>query len=358
MSMKLAPAIDSNTLPSTPASEWATSTTDILAYKNGSTVQTPGPPIPGAFPDEPFFGPNDVGSILRATAEVAKTYLPAQITGYFDAVFLTIYPSPEEPAPPVGTPHENNLDVDEDVDDDYVPSDVPIELSPTSLKPVRPRFFIRSSSSFHSHAFGPARSASSSIYSPSVSSSPVVTPGALGYTPLTSSPTLSSSNGIARGPGAVPFTPIPPITPPELLTYFSVAGALGEMTEYATSMEQAEDEFETEQAHKETLAHPETDEDAQRAVFSDPHFSVLGRAGTPLAPTNFSRTESTAAVEDMAIFTAHGVHVPVQPAAAHFDVNDGEYARSNSGDSANGQSASGKSRRSRLFAKVKQNMRV
>ncbi|KAJ7153902.1 hypothetical protein C8R43DRAFT_443196 [Mycena crocata] len=134
MSVKLAPAIDASALPSTPASEWAANTTDILAYKNGSTVQTPGPPIPGAFPEEPLVGTNDVGSILRATAEVAKMYLPAQITGYFAALFLTVSPAQEGPASPNGTPHETDMDVV----DDYVPSVVPIDFSPTSLKPVRP----------------------------------------------------------------------------------------------------------------------------------------------------------------------------------------------------------------------------
>ncbi|KAJ7078106.1 hypothetical protein C8R43DRAFT_354407 [Mycena crocata] len=266
--------MDSSAGPSRPPSESTVSTSDILSYKNVSTAQTPGPP-PGAFPDEPFFGPNDVGAILRATVEVAKFYFPTQITGYFDAVFLTVSPL-NEPASLIGTPRETNLDVV----DDYVPHDVPIELSPTSLKPVRPQFFIHSSS-FHSHAFGPARSASSSsIYSPPVSSSPALTPGALGYTPLTASPTLLLSNSMKRVPGAIPFASIPPVAAPELISYFPAAGALSEMTEAGTpaGLVVEDDDFETEKARREALVHAETDEDAQRAVLSDPHQVQCARA--------------------------------------------------------------------------------
>jgi len=71
----LVPTIDSTTLPSTPASEWAKSTNNILdAHKPSTPLDMPGPRIPGSFPEENA-SEQDNGDALLDTA---KAYLPAQ----------------------------------------------------------------------------------------------------------------------------------------------------------------------------------------------------------------------------------------------------------------------------------------
>ncbi|KAJ6528786.1 hypothetical protein DFH09DRAFT_878978, partial [Mycena vulgaris] len=96
------PTIDSAALPSTLADEWAATTNNVLFNANGTTVQTPGPAIPGAFPEDSVLAPTVTGepSILHAAnaylpaeedvqraltnvGQAAKAYLPSQVAGYF-----------------------------------------------------------------------------------------------------------------------------------------------------------------------------------------------------------------------------------------------------------------------------------
>ncbi|KAJ7612930.1 hypothetical protein DFH06DRAFT_147897 [Mycena polygramma] len=58
-STNLVPTIESTVIPSTPASEWAKSTTGELDAQKPSTPGDVGPPVPGFFPDEP--SPRSVG---------------------------------------------------------------------------------------------------------------------------------------------------------------------------------------------------------------------------------------------------------------------------------------------------------
>jgi hypothetical protein len=70
----LVPTIESTALPSTPADEWAESTHNMLAaHKSSTPLEMPGPPVPGAFPEEQ--APERSGETL---VDTAKLYLPAQ----------------------------------------------------------------------------------------------------------------------------------------------------------------------------------------------------------------------------------------------------------------------------------------
>ncbi|KAJ7603691.1 hypothetical protein DFH06DRAFT_328535 [Mycena polygramma] len=92
----LVPTIESTVIPSTPASEWAKSTTGELDAQKPSTPGDVGPPVPGFFPDEPTprsiggggggdgdgDGKEDAagggGAGAGGLVETAKGYLPAQ----------------------------------------------------------------------------------------------------------------------------------------------------------------------------------------------------------------------------------------------------------------------------------------
>ncbi|KAJ7269521.1 hypothetical protein C8J57DRAFT_1005488, partial [Mycena rebaudengoi] len=66
------PNIESSALPATPAAEWADSTNGILgAHVTSTPLGTPGPRIPGAYPETPKGGDSTL-------LETAKGYMPAQ----------------------------------------------------------------------------------------------------------------------------------------------------------------------------------------------------------------------------------------------------------------------------------------
>ncbi|KAK7055695.1 hypothetical protein R3P38DRAFT_1366021 [Favolaschia claudopus] len=73
----LVPTIESTTLPTTPANEWADSTHTILeAHKPTTPLYTPGPKVPGSFPYEA--GQENGGDALVEAANAAKTYFPGE----------------------------------------------------------------------------------------------------------------------------------------------------------------------------------------------------------------------------------------------------------------------------------------
>ncbi|KAJ6461580.1 hypothetical protein C8R47DRAFT_105995 [Mycena vitilis] len=93
------PTIESTVIPSTPASEWAKSTTGELDAQGPATPGDVGPPVPGFFPDEPSpraaagsvkegdakdgervegGGLGGLGGGAGGLVETAKGYLPAQ----------------------------------------------------------------------------------------------------------------------------------------------------------------------------------------------------------------------------------------------------------------------------------------
>ncbi|KAJ6592378.1 hypothetical protein B0H19DRAFT_1278843 [Mycena capillaripes] len=101
--MNLAPKISPAALPSTPATEWAKTTNDMLASAHGieiqspaptdalaaaqaPEIQTPGPHVPGAFPMD---SPNEVSWAAsthgggETLIERAKAHLPQTLSGYF-----------------------------------------------------------------------------------------------------------------------------------------------------------------------------------------------------------------------------------------------------------------------------------
>ncbi|KAJ7463961.1 hypothetical protein FB451DRAFT_1042618 [Mycena latifolia] len=92
--VNLVPTIESTALPSTPATDWAANTHDVLAHTDGSAMQTPDPSMPGAFPEDTSStgelrvesylpAEADVQSALTSVGQAAKAYVPRQISGYF-----------------------------------------------------------------------------------------------------------------------------------------------------------------------------------------------------------------------------------------------------------------------------------
>ncbi|KAJ7113838.1 hypothetical protein C8R44DRAFT_881414 [Mycena epipterygia] len=114
-------------------------------------------------------------------------------------------------------------------------------------------------------------------------------------------------------------------------------------------------------AHAHANGHTEA-EDAQRAVFSDPGFGVLGRDGdaNPSSGTEkgagagFEAADSNADT-GVAIFTAYGVHAPLQvpPSADDGDLDDDEVS-----PGSDGKKEKEKGRGSRFVAKLKEKMHV
>ncbi|KAJ7463977.1 hypothetical protein FB451DRAFT_1492032 [Mycena latifolia] len=84
MHPNLVPVIPSDALPQTPAGDWADSTNGVLgAHVTRTPVGTPGPDVPGAFPnafaDEHRPGDaTDMKQAQESLLESAKAYLPAQ----------------------------------------------------------------------------------------------------------------------------------------------------------------------------------------------------------------------------------------------------------------------------------------
>ncbi|KAJ7463956.1 hypothetical protein FB451DRAFT_1491990 [Mycena latifolia] len=173
--------------------------------------------------------------------------------------------------------------------------------------PARPPLGTHSSS-FHSHAFGAAGSASSSIYAPNDSDA--------GYHFKQLRP-----GGPPGLPAGVPFTPIPPVSPPEVVAYFPIARAMDEAAASPT----------TSASEVQLPPHPPTDEAAQRAGFSGARYGVLGREGAGFVEASADAAEATelaAAQGDVAIFTVYGLHIPGGHTAA---TPAGEGARAREG---------------------------
>ncbi|KAJ7607066.1 hypothetical protein B0H17DRAFT_1119296, partial [Mycena rosella] len=362
-------------LPSTPATEWAANTNDILFYSDGSAVQTPGPAIPGAFPEElsTATGSNgeahilktylaaeaDVQRALTNAAQAAKAYLPQQVAEYFGAVAVGSLPSkaPLSPgiserspadmdivAPLILGPEDRGTDLNRTVDITH-DSDSTTTITPASpaselaavefSSPVRPPL-MTASSSFHSHAFGPARSASSSIYSvPSLYSVSLhELPDGEGYAPLASTASLAparNSDPAALFPSGVPFTPIPPIAPSGL-----------------------DARSQCDNAH--------IDEEPQRATFSDRHYGILGREGASMsdAAAGAEGASDASAAGDGAVLTSYGIYIP---GAVHPSPEDGAHGEEHAhgekaAHSREGSEEKGTGRRSRLVARIKEKMHV
>ncbi|KAJ7602923.1 hypothetical protein B0H17DRAFT_1222655 [Mycena rosella] len=397
--MNLVPTIDSAALPSTPATEWAANTNDILFYSDGSAVQTPGPAIPGAFPEElsTATGSNgeahilktylaaeaDVQRALTNVAQAAKAYLPQQVAEYFGAVAVGSLPSkaPLSPgiserspadmdivAPLILGPEDRGTDLNRTVDITH-DSDSTTTITPASpaselaavefSSPVRPPL-MTASSSFHSHAFGPARSASSSIYSvPSLYSVSLhELPDGEGYAPLASTASLAparNSDPAALFPSGVPFTPIPPIAPSGLDAYFPPAGDLHEADEgLTTESNSSEVDLSAHNAH--------IDEEPQRATFSDRHYGILGREGASMsdAAAGAEGASDASAAGDGAVLTSYGIYIP---GAVHPSPEDGAHGEEHAhgekaAHSREGSEEKGTGRRSRLVARIKEKMHV
>ncbi|KAJ6580162.1 hypothetical protein DFH09DRAFT_1444616 [Mycena vulgaris] len=212
-----------------------------------------------------------------------------------------------------------------------------------------------------------------------------------GYAPLASTVSLANPDLAALIPasGAL-FTPIPPLAPHDV-AYFPVAGALGESAATTKSPSNAraaprelvgaEGGFDDELVGN-APAHMAAE--AQRAVFSDAHFGVLGREDSLVAASTDNSTTTAPASggdgkEDGLIFTAYGLHLPapVAPATASA-VIEGDGAESsgkadgtvhgnghgngseNDNDEGEGEGGheKGKGRRSRFVAKLKEKMHV
>ncbi|KAJ7511393.1 hypothetical protein B0H11DRAFT_1954971 [Mycena galericulata] len=117
--------------------------------------------------------------------------------------------------------------------------------------------------------------------------------------------------------------------------------------------------------HKKPPANGHTDaEEAQRAAFSEPGFGVLGAVPGPDNAATADQDGQEGNGEG-AVFTAHGVHVPREPAAERGSLEAADGAeRSSDGagsedDSQDGRSPlKGKNRHSRFVAKIKEKMHV
>ncbi|KAJ7463975.1 hypothetical protein FB451DRAFT_1403359 [Mycena latifolia] len=381
--VNLVPTIESTALPSTPATE---NTNDVLAYADGRAVKTPDPSMPGAFPEDPhgmgeargesYLPAEAEQSALASVGQAAKLYVPSHVAGYFggEAVDSAAPEREIREESPIPSPASETTDLSTTVHTGDSASDTAI--APPSPSParnltpgdfsstVRPPFVPRSSS-FHSHAFGAAGSASSSIYSPD----PV------GYAPLASTPASPASNASVAPsdksaiaallppglPAGAPFTPIPPVSPPEVVAYFPIADGLHEPAKAKPEEEEAAAARASE-VELNAIGHlrQQTDEAAQRAAFSDPQYGVLGREeAVPARPE---------APGDAAVFTAYGLHVPAGPAARaiaeggegeeeHVGADADNEAADNAGENGEGN-GKGKGRRSRLVAKLKEKIHV
>ncbi|KAJ7070437.1 hypothetical protein B0H15DRAFT_89188 [Mycena belliarum] len=80
--------------PSTPATEWAAQTNDVLSVADGRAVHTPDPAVPGAFPPSPLLSP--VGDAMQRTpTSVAQ---PAPPASYFAPPRSAPSPAPSDAA--------------------------------------------------------------------------------------------------------------------------------------------------------------------------------------------------------------------------------------------------------------------
>ncbi|KAJ7618993.1 hypothetical protein B0H17DRAFT_1188654 [Mycena rosella] len=342
--MNLVPTIDSAALPSTPATEWAANTNDILFYSDGSAVQTPGPAIPGAFPEElsTATGSNgeahilktylaaeaDVQRALTNAAQAAKVYLPQQVAEYFGVGSLPskapLSPGISERspadmdivAPLILGPEDRGTDLNRTVDITH-DSD-----STTTITPASPASELAAVEFSSPPRIRSARSASSSIYSvPSLYSVSLhELPDGEGYAPLASTASLAparNSDPAALFPSGVPFTPIPPIAPSGLDAYFPPAGDLHEADEgLTTESNSSEVDLSANNAH--------IDEEPQRATFSDRHYGILGREGASMsdAAAGAEGASDASAAGDGAVLTSYGIYIP---GAVHPSPEDGAH---------------------------------
>ncbi|KAJ7669160.1 hypothetical protein B0H17DRAFT_1209712 [Mycena rosella] len=367
----LVPTLDPAPL-TTPATEWAVNTNDVLAYVDGSAVETPGPTVPGAFPDTILAAgiasdietsalkgylpaEADMQLALNNAGQAAKDYLSAQVAGYFGVQF-----TPPNAAASLGSPQESPTDSNDpgrrtptpmrsSSDHSTIvqteqpalslviasppPSDeaTHVTFSSISAEPTRPPL-VPGSSSFHSHGFGPSGSAPSSIYASPDRDADYDRP------PSTTAP--SNNYPIA----VLAVAPIPP-APLENMAYLPIAGELGE------------EMIIEERRSTSGNVHPEKGKEAQRASFSDPHYGVLGREDAPGSAQD-AKSRSNPAAESEAVFTKYGVHVPPGRAAVHAasTLAEEEAGRGNTqpDDDEENEMDTGKSRRSRLVSKVKE----
>ncbi|KAJ7618991.1 hypothetical protein B0H17DRAFT_1152255 [Mycena rosella] len=368
----LVPTLDPAPL-TTPATEWAVNTNDVLAYVDGSAVETPGPTIPGAFPDTILaagiasdietsalegYLPTEVDMQLALTnaGQAAEYYFPAQVAGYFG-----VQVTPPDAAALLGSPQESPTNSNDPgrrthtpvrLSSDHStivqteqPASSPVIVSPPlsdeathvtfssiSVEPTRPPL-VPVSSSFRSHEFGPSDSAPSSIYaSPDRDAD---------YDRLASTTPPSNNYPIAF----LAVAPIPP-APLENVAYLPIAGELDEM-------------IIEERRSTSGNVHPDTGNEAQRASFSDPQYGVLGREDAPGSAQD-EKSRSSPAAGSEAVFTKYGVHVPPGHAAVHAvsTVAEEEADRANiqPDDDEENEMGAGKSRRSRLVSKLKEKM--
>jgi hypothetical protein len=86
----LAPMISTAALPSTPATEWAARTNNMLAGADGAEVLSPGPHVPGAFPMESTTS-SQADSSTTGEGETLMARAKAGLAGYFGVSSLQVF---------------------------------------------------------------------------------------------------------------------------------------------------------------------------------------------------------------------------------------------------------------------------
>ncbi|KAJ7748316.1 hypothetical protein DFH07DRAFT_942295 [Mycena maculata] len=440
----LVPTIPSGALPSTPATEWAASTTrDVLGTPVIRTPpDTPGPSLPGAYPHpEEAVGNNNGEGPIQA----AKYALKGMV-GYFgisqsahtltststesptaeqelplDAVTspedLPIGLAAEPAAPRAGTNLSTAVHTGHSVsqipalDERYLALDARIQRPEFARHPTSSSL---TSLATTASSFSATSGLSTATNHPREGYTNNPNPHDAGYAPLVSTPALVSPVSVTvaeqdkiihprENAGASPFTPIPPVREvddpgayfPAPHSHAFMLGvqerSMGEdaaegsaaderarlvregglplvrsVREYglgsfdSSSISSLMDTGNGKGASADGMhASGQTDvEDAQRAVFSEPGFGMLGceEDGIEVDPREAATDANSRAQQGGAMFTTYAVHAPHASGQGENSVEDGA-SPVEDGEDTNGNGKATK-RRSRFVAKIKEKMHV